>query len=617
MEKVLMLGNEAVIRGALEAGLSFATTYPGTPASEIGDTLAKNAKEYRIYFEYSANEKIALEAAAGAAFSGLKSMVAMKHYGLNVALDSLLPLAYLKCPLVVIVADDPGCWSSIQTEQDSRWFSRLGLIPTLEPADAQETKEMTKFAFRLAEKYKIPVLVRMTTRAAHTRSLVELGKIIPAQKIGKFIKDPEFTVGAQPTIDRHEQLIKKIEKIKKEISEETKFNYSENKGGETVIIASGVCFFYVQEVLKELNIKLPIFKLGLSYPLPEEKIKKFISAKGGSAFGGKSAKEILVVEENDPIIERTVARLAKDVNPKLKIYGKNLLPTAGEMRPEYVFIALGKILNRPVAKELISQQKLFAKTEIKKRLPTLCPGCPHRATFWEIKQTLGKNNIFGSDIGCYLLGALPPVKLSDYNVAMGAGIGISHGVSKATQQKPIIFIGDATFFHAGLPAVVNLVYNKSDVLLVILDKNITAMTGHQTNPGVGLTGSGEETKALKIEDIIKTFGVDQVETINVYNFADSVEKIKKLYQAKGVSIIVAKGECRLLTVRKMARSGVRTPKFEIIKQSPALEQLKEFGCPAIRKSKGKYYIEENMCWGCGFCQQLSKENIKLKQYEQK
>lgn len=602
IKNALLLGNEAVIRGALEAGLSFATTYPGTPASEIGDTFAKIAKEAGIYFEYSTNEKVALEAAAGAAFSGLLAMVSMKHYGLNVALDSLLPLVYLECPLVVVVADDPGSWSSIQAEQDSRWVSYLGQIPTLEPADAQEAKEMTKLAFELAQKYKIPILVRLTTRVCHTRSLVEFGRIIPPQKQGKFIKK-EFTVGTGPTIARHQKLIDKIKQIKEEIAEKTELNFSSNETEKLGLVASGVSYHYLKEILTEMNLSISILKIGFSYPLPEKRIANFI----------KNLKEVLVAEEIDPILENAIKRIAKDTNPQLKIYGKDLLPLFGEMKPEYVLSALSKILNKAMPKDLAEQQKEFEAIKIEKRSPTLCPGCPHRATFWAVKKVFGKKVTIGGDIGCYLLAAVPPFNLVDYIVAMGAGIGVSHGVSKATGEKPIILIGDSTFFHAGIPALINLVYNKSDALLIILDNRITAMTGHQPHPGVGLTGTGEETKALKIEEIVQVCGADKIEIANVYNFKETMDKLKAAYQTKGVSVVVAKGECRLLTVRKMARAGVRTPKFEIIQQSPDLEILKDFGCPAIRKAEeGKYYIDENTCWGCAFCSQIFPNYIKAK-----
>ncbi len=605
IKKAMLLGDEAVIRGALEAGLSFASNYPGTPASEIGDTLAKIAKEAGLYFEYSSNEKVALEAAAGAAFSGLPAMVAMKHYGLNVALDSLLPLVYLECPLVVIVGDDPGSLSSIQAEQDSRWISRLGWIPTLEPADSDEAKEMAKFAFKLAWKYKIPVLVRLTTRVCHTRSLVKCNKIVPPKKRGKFVKDPKRSaLGSGPTIARHRLLLKKIEKIRKEISEKTAINYgSVLSGCGFGVIASGVTFYYVNEALSKLNLKLPVFKVGFSFPFPQEKIKKFI----------KNLESVLIVEELDPIMEQEVKLFAKDVNSKLKIYGKDLLPQVGELKPEHVIAAICKILKKPLPKELVEHQKIFSQLKIEERPPALCPGCPHRATFWSVKKAVGENIVFGGDIGCYLLGALSPISMSDFNAAMGAGTGISHGIAKATKSKPVVFIGDSTFFHAGIPALINLVYNKSNILLVILDNRITAMTGHQPNPGVGVTGMGEEAKSLKIEDIVRACQVDRLEVTNAYNLRDSLPKFKELYQTPGVSVAVVKGDCRLLTIRKMARARMAIPKFEIIKQAPELENLKEFGCPAIRKDeKGRYFIDQVLCWGCSFCSQIFPENIKVK-----
>jgi indolepyruvate ferredoxin oxidoreductase alpha subunit len=601
-KKLLLLGNEAVVRGALEAGLKFATTYPGTPASEIGDTLAKIAKDSNIYFEYSSNEKIALEAAAGAAFCGLKAMVSMKHYGLNVALDSLLPLIYLECPLVLVVADDPGCWSSIQTEQDSRWISYLGKIPTLEPSDSQEVYEMTKFAFKLAFKYKIPVLIRLTTRVSHTRSLVKTGRLIFSKEKLEFVKK-KFSIGRELTINRHKDLLKKIEKIKNEISEKTKFNFSLKRKSDLGIIVSGVSYYYLLEILKELNLNLPILKIGLSYPLPERKIKNFL----------KNLSKVLIIEEIDPIIEKGVKEIA---NKEIKIFGKDLIPQFGEVKPENILFALKKLI--PKIKIELNKFEIL----VEKRFPNLCPGCPHRATYWSVKQALKELKIkeeevvFGGDIGCYLLYALPPYNLADYIVAMGAGMGISHGISKVTLKKPIIFIGDSTFFHAGLPALANLVYNKADVLLIILDNKTTAMTGHQPHPGTSQTGMGEETKNLKIEEIVKSFQVDKLEVINVYNLNDSILKIKEAYQVRGVSVIVAKGECRLLTVRKMARAGIRIPKFEIVKQSENLEILKDFNCPAISKNKeGKYIIDENLCWGCGFCTQILKDYIQPKKYE--
>ncbi len=599
----LLLGNEAVARGALEAGVSFVTTYPGTPASEIGDTFAKIAKEMGFYFEYSANEKVALEVAAGAAFSGLPAIVVMKHYGLNVALDSFLPLVYLECPLVVVIADDPGSWSSIQAEQDSRWLARLGHVPTLEPADSQEVKDMTIAAFGLAQQYKIPVLVRLTTRVCHSRTLVNFNKILPPRSLGRFIKK-EFGVGSAQTIARHKNLISKIKKFQEDTAN-NKFNFIDSgRERKLGVVVSGVSFYYVKEILTQLNLSLPILKIGLSYPIIKNKFKEFFD----------QADEILVVEELDPILEREVRRLLQEFNLNKKVYGKNLLPSAGELRPEYVFEALQKILNLSSTQTLSNHQAIWHPEQIETRPPTFCAGCPHRATFWMVKKAVGNDVVFGGDIGCYLLGALPPFNMSDYIVSMGAGIGISHGVSKATKTKPVVFIGDGTFFHAGIPGLINLVYNQSDVLLVVLDNRITAMTGHQPNPGSGITGQGDKTIALKIEDIVRACGATNVEVINAFNLKESLPKIKNLYQTKGVSVIVSKGECRLLVIRRLTEQGISLPKVQVEEGTTDLPELNDFGCPAIRRIDGKYHIDESVCWSCYFCPQIYPDKIKIKHH---
>jgi indolepyruvate ferredoxin oxidoreductase, alpha subunit len=600
IKQALFSGNEAIVRGALEAGANFAATYPGTPATEIGDIFAKISKESGFYFEYSVNEKVALEAAAGAAFSGLKSIVSMKHYGLNVALDSLLPLIYLECPLVVVISDDPGSWSSIQAEQDSRWFSRLGHLPTLEPADAQEALEMTKFAFDFVQKYKTPILIRLTTRVCHSRSLVKCNPILIENKIGKYVKK-EFSVGTAATLARHKNLFLKTKKLQEDFNKDSLFNLIKNGRDRRLgIITSGVSFCYIQEILQRLDLDLPVLKIGFTYPIFKDKYKEFFD----------QVDEILVIEELNPVLEREVRRLLQEFCLIKKVYGKDLLSGVGELKPENVLQAISAILKISLPKDLLDQQKDFAKLSIASRSPILCAGCPHRATLWMIKKVVGDRIVFGGDIGCYLIGALPPFNLADYIVSMGAGMGISHGVAKATGQKPVIFIGDGTFFHAGIPALINMVYNQSDVMVVILDNRITAMTGHQPNPGVGLTGQGEITKALKIEEMVKACEVDGLEIISAFNVKESLEKIKKAYAVKGVSVIVAKGECRLLTVRKLMQKNINIPKFSIEQDNEFLE-FDNFKCPAIRRNENnKYYIDQNICWGCSVCGQIYSDKIK-------
>lgn len=594
-----LFGNEAIIRGALESGVGFAATYPGTPASEIGDTFAKIAKDTGIYFEYSANEKVALEAAAGAAFSGLKSIVSMKHYGLNVASDSLLPLVYLECPLVVVITDDPGCWSSVQTEQDSRWYSKLMHIPTLEPSNSQEAKDMTKFAFQFSAKHKIPVLIRLTTRVCYSKSVVNFDKLVKANTKGKFIKPRGgFKLGSSQTVQLHEKLLEKLNKIK-EISEGSEFNNLERGEGKIGIITSGISFNYVKEIMHELDVKLPLLKIGFSYPFPNQKVKNFI----------KNLEKVIIVEELDPIIENEVRGIAEN---KLKIYGKDLFSETGEFKPENILEGITKTLNKPLDKELIENIKNFNSEEIPKRIPFFCPGCPHRVTFYAVEKALGKDKVFAGDIGCYMLGVYLPYEMQDFVISMGASIGVSHGISKSTGKKPVVFIGDSTFFHAGIPALINMVYNKADALVIILDNRLTAMTGQQPHPGSGFTASHEVTKAIAIEDIAKSCKVDFVKASNVYNFNQFCKNIKEAYSKKGVSVIVGKGECRLAAIRKMTRANISIPKFEIVKQKAELKELENFGCPAITKEEGKYIIDKNFCWGCSICKQLFPDDIQAK-----
>jgi indolepyruvate ferredoxin oxidoreductase alpha subunit len=529
-----LFGNEAVVRGALEAGVAFVSSYPGTPASEIGDTFRKISRETRLYFEYSTNEKVALEAAAGAAFSGVKAMVSMKHYGLNVALDSLLPLVYLECPLVIVVSDDPGCWSSVQTEEDTRWISHLGNIPTFEPSNPKEAKEMTKMAFDLARQYKIPILIHLTTRVCYWRDLV-LYEPLP-QKIkftGKFPKDPQgFKVGSARTIELHQKLLAKIKKIKKETSEKSLFNKIFAGKGEVGIISSGISFFYVKEAIKDLKINPPLLKIGESYPFPENKVKKFLV----------NLKKVLIVEEEDPILEGEVKKIVGGL--KIKIYGKEMFSEAGEYKPEDVLIALAKIFKKSLPINLKENIKNFSSAKIDKRIPSFCPGCPHQPVFYAVREVLGKDKIYGGDIGCYLLGAMPPFYGEDFIVAMGAGIGISHGISQTNKKKPVAFIGDSTFFHAGIPALINLIFNQADILVIILNNHFTSMTGQQPHPETGENARGI-TKKIAIEDVIKSIQVDWVKTVSAYNLNELKKALKEGYEKKGVCVLITEGPCRL------------------------------------------------------------------------
>jgi indolepyruvate ferredoxin oxidoreductase alpha subunit len=541
-KKVIFLGNEAIVRGALEAGMQFVSTYPGTPASEIGDIFSYlSLKNNNFYFEYSTNEKVAMEAVIGASFSGLKSLVAMKHFGLNVASDAFLPFVYTgtKGPTVIIVADDPSCHSSAQSEQNTRAFAYLAHIPILEPSDPQECKDFVILAFRISEKFKIPVMIRLTTRVAHQSGIVKLGKLKKTKTKAKFKKDYKRFVTMPPRVlEMHKELLAKIKKIE-EVSEKSDINkqFFFNKTSQFGIITSGVSFLYVMEALNKLGLEIPVFKLGTFYPLPRKKLTKFI----------KNLKKVLVVEELEPYLEKEIEILAKKVNPQLKIFGKNLLSEVGELKPEDVIEAVAKILNK---KWKIIQPKL---PKFPKRFPSLCANCPYWLIFSGVKQAIKnsginlKDIVFGGDIGCYMLASFAPHHLQDYLFCMGSSLGIAHGINKTTRQKVIAFIGDSTFFHAGIPALINIIHNRSNPLIIIMDNQTTAMTGHQPHPGLEFSGRKEKGKSIKIEELIKGLGVKNLEIVDPSrNYQKFLKTVKEFLKNDEVSVIIARHPCAQL-----------------------------------------------------------------------
>ena len=538
--KKILLGNDAIIKAALVSGVSFVSGYPGCPSAEIGDDFAKIAKENNVYVEWSTNEKTALEASIGASFSGLKSLVNMKSFGINVCSDSLLPLAYTgtKAPMVIVVADDPSCWSSAQSEQNSRAYAAFSHIPFLEPADPQECYDFTKLAFEISEKFNIPVILRTTTRVAHQRALVNFEDEPAFAKAsvgeGKFVSNKhQFSTMPPRTLEMKAELLEKVKKIR-QFAEKSKINSASGKDNKTGVIVSGISYLHVVEALKVLDLDLPILKLGFFYPLPEAKIKNFI----------KDFKKVLVVEELDGYVEKEITALAKDTNSKLEIYGKNLLPIIGELNSEKICVALAKITGEKFT--AFNAKKL----DLPKRTARLCEGCPYWYVLPVLKRIAPEGTVFGGDIGCNMIASLPPHSMSDYMFAMGAGLGISQGVKKSTKQKVISIMGDGTFFHSGIPALINTVYNKSNPLLVILDNRITAMTGHQPNPGMGKTVMGEDTQELQIEEIAKACGVKNIKVLDLINMKELEDTVKEFLEKEEVSVIICKRICALLARRQ-------------------------------------------------------------------
>lgn len=604
--KEFLLGNEAIVRGAIEAGVEFAASYPGTPASEIGNILSILAKEVGIYFEWSVNEKVAVETAGAASFCGLASMASMKHFGANVASDSLLPIAYVgtRGGMVVIIADDPQGWSSAQSEQDSRHYPRMGKIPTLEPSTPQECKDCVVEAFRISKKYEIPVILRTTTRVSHSRGIVEFAPLRKRKKgEAKFVKDERYNTLPPNVLRLHERILQKLERVKGEF-ERSRLNFVESFAGKrpTIgIITSGTSFNYVMEAVRELNLSARVLKLTTTHPLPSKLIVRFL----------KNFKEVLVVEELDPVLESEVKRIAQENGIKTKIRGKDLVPEVGELTPEKVCEAVAKFSRRKPRFSYEAHLKSFERVRknLPARFPVMCPGCPYRPLFFAVKKAceeLGEDVAFCGDIGCYMLGVFPPYEVEDVILCMGAGEGIAHGISKSSKQKTIAFVGDSTFFHAGIPALINMVFNKSSPLVMILDNETTAMTGHQTHPGVGMTAMGEETKKVSIERLVSSLGIENVKVIDPYNIEEVRKTVKEFLTSGKLSVIVARRECRLKFVRRAKKQGIAIPKFRVNQEkcNKCGVCVREFACPAIYEDEeGNYRIDEQVCNGCGVCVQ--------------
>ena len=556
MEKIkkVLLGNEAVVKGSLAAGVDYVSGYPGCPSAEIGDEFGRIAEKNGVYAEWATNEKVGLESAIGASFSGLKSLVNMKSFGINVCSDSLFPLAYTgtKAPMVIFVGDDPSCHSSAQSEQDSRGYAYLSHIPILDPASPQECYDFTKLGYKISEKFNVPVILRSTTRVAHQRAPV----IFDARdknetKKGNFIKNPhQFCTMPPRVLEMKKELLEKVKKIQA-YAEKSKINKITGKStGKIGIIATGISYYYVMEALQEMGLNLPVLKLGFFYPLPEKLINKFLKGK----------KKILVAEEMDAYLEKEIASIAKNTNYNVQIHGKDLLSETGELDTAKLVLALSKIMGKRPVSVSKKQTLNFPIEKIPKRYPRLCDGCPYWNIFPTIKKAIGpdlENTIFGGDIGCNMIAGLPPHNIQDYLFSMGASMGISHGVSKSTNQKVVSIIGDGTFFHAGIPGMVNAVYNKSNPLIIVLDNRITAMTGHQQNPGMGKTLMGGDVEMVKIEEVAKACGVKHIKVLDPQNMKEFEDAIKEFLQKDEVSVIVCRLVCALLKRRLKNNSNLR------------------------------------------------------------
>ncbi|SHH52671.1 indolepyruvate ferredoxin oxidoreductase subunit alpha [Thermosipho atlanticus] len=615
-EKILLLGNHAIARGALEAGVAVFAAYPGTPSSELTDTIATIAQDAGIYMEYSTNEKVAFETALSASWSGLRSMTAMKHVGLNVAADTFMSAIGMGVEggFVVMVADDPSMWSS-QNEQDTRVFAKFANVPVLEPASTQEAKDMTKYAFEISEKFKHIVILRTTTRTSHMRGDVKLGELPSAivnkiRRLGNFQKNSQRFVDI-PAHSRafHPKILENLENIRNEFAN-SPFNWIEGNGN-IGIITSGLSYAYVKEALLWLNIKnIRILKLGTPFPVPFKLVEKFLDG----------LEKILIVEELEPVVEEQIKIWAYDKQVNVPIHGKNIVPRIYEMDTKRAVEAIAKFLeiNTPIDFKSLEKKYKDIQSLLPPRPPSLCPACPHRNSFFAIKKVTKNKAILPSDIGCYTLGVLPPLNAVDTTVAMGGSIGIAHGLSIALNgainekisndsQLIVATIGDSTFYHTGLPAIANAIYNKSDIIIVVLDNEITAMTGDQPNPGTGDTPHGPG-KRIPIEDVVKAMGADFVEVVNPYNIKKTIEVVQKALEVKGVRVIVSRQVCALHRIGQARKKGIKLPVFKvnINKCTGCKICINTFGCPAISwdAENKKAKIDPTMCWGCGSCVQI-------------
>ncbi|MDR3569741.1 MAG: indolepyruvate ferredoxin oxidoreductase subunit alpha [Syntrophobacteraceae bacterium] len=598
--KMFLLGNEAIARGAVEAGLAVGAAYPGTPSSEISNNLFEMSRESDLYFEFSVNEKVSMEVAAAAASSGLRSMTMMKHVGLNVAADPLLTLAYVgvKGGMVVVSADDPQMFSS-QNEQDNRYYGKLAGIPVLEPSSVEEAKDMVRYAFELSEQVGEPVLFRTTTRINHSTGVVTLGDVQPVKTRGEFVKEPSRWVPLPVNArNLHVRLLKNLEEAKN-ISETSPYNFTEGSGAWG-IICNGVSYNYVRDGVADLGIegRVKILRIGFSHPLPEKMIQSFLAG----------CERVLVVEEGEPFMEEAVKVFAQEAGLTLPIKGKapGLLSRLYEFDPAMVRQAVATFFG--VSHAPVRPMDLSDVPEIPQRPPNLCAGCSHRASFYIVKKAAeGMDAIYPNDIGCYTLGILPPLSMADYLLCMGSSLGAGCGFSKATDKKIISFIGDSTFFHSGLPGLVNAIFNNHNMTLVILDNGTTAMTGLQPNPGVdmsrlNLSGYGH----VSIEDAVRGVGAPFVTTIQPLKVAKSIEAVKEALQFKGVSVVISREICSLYAkALKLDTKRVFRISAKCIGHRNCIDEL---GCPAFFLKDGKAQIDPGLCTGCAVCAQICPEN---------
>ena len=598
MHQEFLMGNQAIALGALAAGVRLVAGYPGTPSTEVLETIAKNRQD-NTYVEWSVNEKAAMEVGAGAAYTGARTMVTMKQVGLNVAADPLMSLEYIgiKGGMVVLVADDPGPISS-QTEQDTRHFARFSKLPCFDPSTVQEAYEMIQEAFAYSEKYGTPVFFRSTTRVSHGYASIEVKDVEEYANIEPegFVKDtkrwvifPKLSYQAHINIEaRNEELAKVFSQYKRNLLIPAGENCPAAKQG---IATGGFSYTYVAEAMKKFG-QLRELKVSTPHPFPEQLAVEFLTG----------LDEVLCIEELDPVIERELVYIAGKYHLPVKILGKltHHVKNSGENTVDSVQADIADFLGQKPLRGDKAASEAQAVPELPVRPPVLCAGCPHRASFYAVKKAMqGKKTIFCGDIGCYTMGNAMPLDMVDTCLCMGAGLGIAQGVGHIEPDTSCFaFVGDSTFFAAAITGAVNAVYNQAAMTLIVLDNSTTAMTGHQPHPGTGHTMMGEVVAKVDIEAVLKGIGVTAVETVNPLELSRAIETVRRMAGLPGVKAIIFKYPC-IAIAKPEGKMSVDRDKCISCRKC-----IREIGCPSLIIRNGQVTIDESLCTGCGLCSQI-------------
>ncbi len=603
--KAFMLCNEAIVRAALEADVKIVSAYPGSPTTEILDTFSDIAPKFDYKMEIASNEKVALETCGGASMVGMRSITSMKSVGMNVASDSFFSLSYtgIKGGMVVVVADDPQAHSS-QTEQDGRPFGPNAYIPMLEPSSPEEARRMVKEAFALSERHGVPVMIRTTTRVNHQSGIVNLEKVErrPFAKMAWEHPPGRFVTVAESARNFKHALLERTKKIEEEF-ERSQFNAATKANSEIGIVASGAGYNYAVDAARLLGLKASILKLGTTFPLPKRLISEFLKGLG----------TVIVVEELTPYLELHVTALAKDVNPTVRVIGKwsGNFSESLEYNPNLVISGMAKALGlkAPADYDAILAKAKELKAGLVDRWPTFCPGCPHRATLHALLEaTRGTKHILSTDIGCYSMSYLDPLNYGDSLLSMGACLGVAAGMQYAAQEKVVAMIGDSTFWHAGMPGLVNAIHHGDDFTLVILDNEVTAMTGQQPNPGRDYNAGGQVAKPLVLEDVIRAMGISDITIIDPYQVKAAVAPMKEALSRKGPNVIISRRACALYADRNRRRKGevIDTNKVDKDLCKRPYSCIRSFHCPAISvdDSDRKSFITRELCDRCDVCAKL-------------